>query len=222
MISFLNKFCKNLSITIAVGEEVFKAIAFWEVNEPSNQFPLIRAGCLACQLTSPKVTDGVAKLITKSDLDKLKSPSLRPQLLKAEHLLNDAWQIIQDSQGHDDDVIPAFGRMLIRTILHLCKKEKMGREPKGHRSLEDICKLFAEEARGSKPAGEIAASSKEDEEKPLDLLSGLTLGHQALLQNKQLQEDGKCLGRTHAFLLFDYFRTECAYCFKNPCYFVGI
>ena len=190
VISFLNKFCQQLSITVAIGEEVFKGVTFWEVAEPSNQFPLVRAGFLACQLTSPKVVDGVAKMMAKADLDKLKAGSQRQFLLKAENLLNDAWKIAEQASDQEE-VVSAFGRMLIRTVLHLTKKEKMGREPKGHGSLEVICKLFAQEAKGNVGKQDTGTMLQEDENKPVDLLSGLSFGEQALLQNKHLQVDGK-------------------------------
>ena len=108
--------------TVAIGEEIFKAISFWEVGEVSKQIPLRRAGFLATQLTSPQVVDGVAKLLAKSDLDRLKSKANRKKFLQAEQILSSVWDVakMQKGQPEEDVMTVAFAsRWEVACLLQL-------------------------------------------------------------------------------------------------------
>ncbi|CAE7681438.1 unnamed protein product [Symbiodinium sp. KB8] len=194
LVSFLSGFCKELSITVAVGEELFKAVCSWDLQEPSTQFPFLRAGLLACQLTSPKIVDGTARLLVKADLDRLKGANLRQKLLQAEEILAHGYQVYVDS-GKTTEVQRALGLMMVRLSLLLTKKEKLGREKMDvYQSPEHVAQLFAKEAMSRGPSGSGSrsdAKDQEDEQKPLNLLGGLSVGEQALLQNKHLSKGGK-------------------------------
>ncbi|CAE7228312.1 unnamed protein product [Symbiodinium sp. CCMP2592] len=193
LISFLSDFCKELSITVCIGEELFKAVTSWDLQEPSTQFPFLRASLLACQLTSPKIVDGTARLLLKSDLDRLKGANVRQNLLQAEQMVAHAYQVYVDS-GKTTVVQRALGLMMVRLSLILVKKEKLGREKlEVYRSPEHVAQLFATEATNSAASASAAkADGKDSEEEPaLDLLGALSVGEQALLQNKHLKKDGR-------------------------------
>ncbi|CAE7392483.1 unnamed protein product [Symbiodinium sp. CCMP2592] len=195
LISFLASFAKDLALTVAVGEETFKAITAWDLQEPSTQFPLLRAALLACQLTSPKVVDGTARLLVKQDLDRLKSAQHRQALLQAEQILEHGYQVYRDA-GETPAVQRALGRMMVRLSLLLTKKEKYGREKVMYESQEKVAQLFATEALNTNPSGASSAGGSEadenrEEDRPLNLLGGMSVGEQALLQNPHLKKDGK-------------------------------
>ena len=54
---------------------------------------VFRIACMAAQMSSPKVVDGVAKMIYKADLDAAKKR--KQQLQEAEEGLRDAWHVTQ-------------------------------------------------------------------------------------------------------------------------------
>eukprot|EP00439_Symbiodinium_sp_Y106_P021138 s2416_g2.t1 len=96
---------------------------------------------------------------------------------KAEQMLVDAWTIhqsIHEGQAKHMDthhVDNCFGRLCIRTILHLCNKAKTGsKECKEFASLEAIVEAFTTEVyKTSEPQG--AEASKSDEKPMVDILS---------------------------------------------------
>ena len=73
----------------------------------------------------------------------------------------DGWEVIQKSTAEEATKLAAFGRLCTRLTLHVLKKEKHGREPAGHESINAICTLFAADlAGGAKP------SVRKEEAKP--------------------------------------------------------
>ncbi|CAE7621309.1 unnamed protein product [Symbiodinium sp. CCMP2592] len=161
---------KDLALTVAVGEETFKAITAWDLQEPSTQFPLLRSG----------------------------PPQKRPPptaLLQAEQILEHGYQVYRDA-GETPAVQRALGRMTVRLSLLLTKKEKYGREKVMYESQEKVAQLFATEALNTNPSGASSAGGSEadenrEEDRPLNLLGGMSVGEQALLQNPHLKKDGK-------------------------------
>lgn len=211
LVSFLSGFCKELSITVAIGEEIFKAVCSWDLQEPSTQFPFLRAALLACQLTSPKIQDGTARLLAKADLDRLKGGSLRQKLLQAEEILAHGYQVYVDS-GKTTVVQRALGLMMVRLSLLLTKKEKLGREEMDvYQSPEHVAQLFAKEAMSnpaSGPASGSHAKDCEEDQQPLNLLGGLSVGEQALLQNKHLTKGGKYMHADYPDKIFLFMGLE--------------
>jgi hypothetical protein len=69
---------------LAIGEEFMVATAYLDFKDATTTFPWIRAGALAVNLPSPICKDGMGKLLVKSDLEKLKHQTQRPQPLIAE------------------------------------------------------------------------------------------------------------------------------------------
>ncbi len=78
LIRFLSTFSSQWGTALMMGEEFAHQLAHQDFCNPTNVFPYIRTACWATQLTTNKHADGVAKLLTKADLQKLASPG-RPQ-----------------------------------------------------------------------------------------------------------------------------------------------
>ena len=99
--SFPNVFAgKAFTNTLAIGEDFMTTIAFMDFKEKSTTFPWTRAGLLAANLQSPICKDGMGKLLHKSDVDKLKTPAMRANLISCEANLAHAYTTIQKHGLH--------------------------------------------------------------------------------------------------------------------------
>ena len=159
--------------------------------------------------------DGISRLLSKSDLDKLKSSTNRAQVLKAEEILSDAWKILQHCQNKSVLTL-SFGRLLVRCVLYLTGKEKAGREGKSYKDLSSICDLFTADVSGQTSATTSmgTASSSKAGDQPANLLT-LSIGEQALIQNKHLKLQEKHLGWDVVVLLLSvlfFSKLDCLQC----------
>lgn len=103
------------------------ATAYLDFKDPTTTFPWIRAGALAVNLSSPICKDGMGKLLVKSDLEKLKHQTQRPQLLIAEKALQVNYELLQKAGKHQSPPgLSTMGRALVRTILFLTKNSTRG------------------------------------------------------------------------------------------------
>jgi hypothetical protein len=76
MIKYLDQVAKAYGENIRLGEDYLKAVT--ECNfGPTRKCPHTRTALIAANLVSKKVTDGIAKLLVKSDVERLKSKDLR-------------------------------------------------------------------------------------------------------------------------------------------------
>ena len=100
---------------------------------------------LAAQLTSSKIVDKISKLLVKSDFDRLKT-KCKAELQDVEKLLANSWSLVEKAK-HLEELkrLHVFGRLCVRVVLFICQKQKMGRESKTWKSLEDIRDQFASE-----------------------------------------------------------------------------
>ncbi|CAE7458044.1 unnamed protein product [Symbiodinium sp. CCMP2592] len=140
---FLGIFTKEFGDNYNVGEE------FW-VMAAGNMFaevPLLRLAMLATNFTAPKnkIQDGYARLLTRSDWDKLKGNKLQKQILDMDQKLFQAYQKVE-ARFSDLAAIRAFGMLLIRCCMHVLQKEKMGRETKVFESMDEIFEAFEQTA----------------------------------------------------------------------------
>ena len=127
--SFPNVFAgKAFTNTLAIGEDFMTTIAFMDFKEKSTTFPWTRAGLLAANLQSPICKDGMGKLLHKSDVDKLKTPAMRANLISCEANLAHAYTTIQKHGLHaTTDGKNLFARFLVRSILYVTKKQHKSR-----------------------------------------------------------------------------------------------
>jgi len=86
IVRYLAAYSSLWSASLKLGADFTEAVT----NEPlqvGSKFPLFRAGMIAAQLTSPKHSDSVAKLLTVSDIRALKSKDKKQMLFEAESLM---------------------------------------------------------------------------------------------------------------------------------------
>jgi hypothetical protein len=152
IIRFLESYSGQYGCSLIIGEEFMSAVAYVDLKgDAGTTYPFLRAACLAAQLTSPKSADGISKLLTKSDVEKLKTKEMRPQVDLAEKTMAMGWNVISNAAttGLDSSICNGcFGKFITRIILHIFGKEKYGREPKGFDSLDAINQLFVDEVQG--------------------------------------------------------------------------
>ena len=138
LIPFLAAFSKDYGASVALGQDFLCAIT--DANLQKNDLcPMVRVACLAANLTTNKTQDGVARLITRADLGKIKSKKMQSQVAQAEELLMDLWKAYTSSVAVK---YRCFGKAAIRTALLLTGKWQQGRENKQYHNLREISEAF--------------------------------------------------------------------------------
>lgn len=129
MVKYLDEFSKAFGENRRLGEEFLTVVTETSFNNSSvtKRHPHIRTGLLATNLTSPKVVDGVARLLVKSDVERLKHKSQANRVDEAEETMRQGWELVA-SLANKQQAYPALGRLHTRTILHLTAKAKSGFE----------------------------------------------------------------------------------------------
>lgn len=90
--------------------------------------------------------------------------------------------------------VAAFGRLCVRSCLHLTQKEKLGPEPKGFGSFAEIAALYTEELQ--KQPGSTASASKQEEQDSLKVedMVGASASQVALHHNAHMEVGKLSLG----------------------------
>ena len=121
-------------------------ITFLEFKSNQTVCPWVRASALACIVSSPKSVDGFGKILSKADLERLKSPLLKPTVTTAEELLSLNWNLLQEQTfAKSPEGLSLMGRCMVRMMLHLTKKEAKGRGTTLCPDLAAISSLFGQE-----------------------------------------------------------------------------
>ena len=76
--------------SVLLGSQFTKLITYYDFKLDASLAPCFRIACVACQMSSPKQSDGIAKIIYKSDLDAAKTKR-KAELQEVEHGLKEAW-----------------------------------------------------------------------------------------------------------------------------------
>ena len=112
---------------------------------------------------------------------------VRATTLQADALMTTTWnslqQLITAGQVTEQLAVQCFGKLQVRVILHILKKEKHGREPKGYKDLAEIFKLYEQELAGKTALEATSAKSSEGAK----TLQEQTPSAIALMKNKQLK-----------------------------------
>ena len=170
-------------------------ISHIEFKDAETIYPFCRVALLAAALTSSKHQDGVQKLITKSDCERLKSVSNREKAKNAEKLLSKGWQAVQKCTLTDDDKNVAFGKFAVRMILHILGKSDR-EDP--FESVADISDKFAADCVSLTKAKPSAAGSAVGSMEVTDVLQS-SMSELALLQNPHIKVGQKHLTFKTAF-----------------------
>ena len=178
--------------TILVGEDNMALLAYhdFRVSVQGDQMLFTRLALLTTMLTTTKVSDGVSKLIVKSDFDKM-TRSLQKQAVQMERILREAWRQ-EDHHVTPERKASAFGKLSVRMCLLLLGKQKFGRDPVLD-SFEEITKMYGEDLAGTKPEALSSSTTAKPKCQPVRDLLNASAQEVALLQNSHLHLDGRHL-----------------------------
>ena len=178
--SFAREFCGN----IVLGETFFTALVNMQFASDTSKFPYIRVAALAANLVCPqdKIQDGIARLLTKTDLGALQRKERLREIQAAETLLEECWSVLAESTAAGCTDATAchaiFGKVASRVALFLTKKGKDGPEGKAFASLRELRDVFSKDVESlvktgaparleAKPAP--SAPAQKDLAKPVDM-----------------------------------------------------
>ena len=153
IIKYLDGFAKEYGGNKVLGETFLQAVVAGQFPTSSSRFPFMRAACIACNLVSPKpkITDGIARLVVKTDITNLCRKDKLLSVTAAESLMADAWGQVQQAcaEGRMDRPTchAIFGKLQSRALLFLLGKLKDGPEKKIFKTLSEINLKFAEDVR---------------------------------------------------------------------------
>ena len=100
--------------------------------------------------------------------------------------MSKSWALQLKSTATEANRFGPFGRLCVRTVLHVLNKEKVGREPKGFENLNAIGELYAKELMGHESEAASHSVSDESQQSVRDVLKA-TPQELALLQNQHMQ-----------------------------------
>ena len=148
VIRMMDRFAKNYGANKILGEEFVSAIVDLHISDV-DPLTMIRVACVLTNLISEKVVDGVAKLILKSDIEKLrivahkaKVIEFNAELNKGHRLATNLFALGHISQDQSDELI---GKLFTRSILHRFGKEKAGPELRRYKNQDEIQSAFVSE-----------------------------------------------------------------------------
>ncbi|CAJ1445832.1 unnamed protein product [Effrenium voratum] len=204
LLLWLDLFAKKFGHSLMVGEEMMQQLT-WFNFKALSPLPFCRLALLATILTSSKHSDGISRLVTKSDLDKMKG-SLQENAIKMEDLLHEAWNKLQmDTSLSTDTKTLLFGRLAVRLTLTLLGKQKHSREAP-FESFTQILQVFAQElASGGKTRAHDSASVATSQPQEVCEVQDLTQNDAAkniLHQHPHLVVGGKFVNKGHGDRVF--------------------
>ena len=159
LVKLLVELEKIWNSSMMLGQDFFTAVATTDLGSAETTFPLVRTMLLAAALSSPKHADGISRLLSKQDVEKLKSNV--EQAVLAEKMAMLVFSQVGQGQALLDNK-RLLGRFLVRGALWLTKKEGKGREKTVFGSLEEIHKAFLSEqakAQASSSTGDAGGSA---------------------------------------------------------------
>ena len=198
LLAWLTKFSQQYGSTLLLGAEFAHALANLDFKVPGQLFPMIRLAAWATQLTSThRSADGYARMLSKSDLERMKNNLTIDKTKEAESILLNAWETMQElvaaSPSQENHYHRCYGKLAVRTILFITGKQKMSREKMPWKDLASILKIFSEEAKAT-PAQVLqeAEESSSSQKEPMKVEVVLSASPKALamLQNPHLKQNG--------------------------------
>ena len=101
----------------------------------------------ATMLSSPIKTDGFQKLISVSDIQRLKTAAMREILDNFETLVKDSWELCCNAHVSGTCLERVFGKLCVRATLWVLGKERMGAEKHQFQDLPEMACAFANELK---------------------------------------------------------------------------
>lgn len=183
---------------VMIGEDMTRCLAFLEMKNSTGLYPFLRLAMWSTMMQSTVPKDGISRILVKADADKLKDMKMREQVDEVEQLLADSWELLQSCGLDEAARVGAYGRLAVRLILKLTNKEKLGREPAGFDSYQDIAKLFAAELQKNAKAASSSSATAPGQELKVHNLIEADAAQVALLKNSHMELGKLQLGRQHA------------------------
>ena len=168
IVKFLDAWAKTYGSNNKLGEVFLEAVVYAQFPSSDSKFPLVRVALLAANLVchKSKVVEGIARLLTKTDVAMLCRKDKTGAVIAAEEVLADAWARIKTQLNNksldEKTAYGLFGKLASRTALFLCKKGKEGLEAREFKTLKEIKVLCDQEfSNSSSPAAHTAAEAAE-------------------------------------------------------------
>jgi len=164
LIYLLDQISKMFGSQLFLGEEFLTAITFLDFQDAESRYPFLRAALWACQLHSPKHHDSISRLLSKTDVEKLKTAAVKQTVKNAEQLLKMSWDILEKLGWlNEKKGVGLIARFMIRVALFVCNKSGKGREQQVYETLADVHTAFSQELeavkKGHDPAKAPGAAS---------------------------------------------------------------
>ena len=147
LLVFLHDFSLKYGASKRLGEEFMSTVSSLKFSGQERSHAMARAALIATNLTASRVVDGIARLLTKADIGKLSGKGMEDSVKQWEDLLTRAWtHTSKVTEGPARaKALECFGRLMVRTTLFMCKKERAGQEGMEHGSLAAILSLYEAE-----------------------------------------------------------------------------
>ena len=88
-----------------------------------------------------------SRFVTKGDIQMLKGKKYQGKVVDAEKMLSQCWDNMQANPMATFEKNKVFGRLCLRTTLHLLSKEKSGRDTTEFANLQEIRDAFTEDLK---------------------------------------------------------------------------
>lgn len=148
LVRFAQEFQEQFGGSCLVGKDFFTTLVDTDLVS-TNMTVFVKIAILATQVSCPegKRADNFYRYLTRGDIQLLKGKKKQAQVMEAENMLSDCWGPMAAANVGAYEKTKLFGRLCLRTILHLLGKEKSGRDPTQFPSLEDIKAKFEDELK---------------------------------------------------------------------------
>ena len=141
MLHLMDRVQKLYGENKTLGEDMCTAVVQLSVSK-TDKLCFTKAALCITNLCAEKVVDGIARLLTKSDIERLKSKDKKDTVLAAEKAMSECADIAAKNllsssitQTQYDQILAQF---FSRVVLFLCDKQKQGAEKKVFKTMEDI------------------------------------------------------------------------------------
>ena len=168
LVRMMDRCAKTYGVNKTLGEELVTAVVDLHVSDFAPVV-MIRVAVVLANLTADRIVDGIAKMLVRSDVDKLKALSARTTVVELDEKLNRGYTLackLYDEGAVDieqfDDIVCKF---FTRGILHVSGKGKSGPEARVFANLGEVCSAFMTDAE--KIVGEFVQIDPDDAWKPL-------------------------------------------------------
>ena len=115
--------CSGEGSSRTLGSEFFMKLNSLNFGQ-AQRFPYLINAAIKANLTSPKVVDGVCKLVLPSHLSALTSKNNRSKIEEAECLMKDARKLVKTLHFPDGVPVTCIGQLDVRCVLHILNKSK--------------------------------------------------------------------------------------------------